>query len=54
MKKGLIRYSVTFNSSAGSIDLGKRGKNWLIGIKKVKVPIEAFPNLEEKIKEIKF
>jgi hypothetical protein len=33
--------------------LVKKGKNWLIGIKKVKVPIEAFPNLEEKIKAIK-
>ncbi len=52
VKKGLIRKSVTFNSSVGSIDLVKKGKNWLIGIKKVKVPTKAFPNLEEKINEI--
>jgi hypothetical protein len=53
VKKGLIRKSVTFNSSIGSIDLVKKGKNWLIGIKKVKVTTKAFPNLEEKINEIK-
>ena len=52
VKKGLIRNSVTFNSSVGSIDLVKKGKNWLIGIKKVKVPTKAFPNLEETINEI--
>lgn len=46
--------SVIFDTSKGSITLVKKGKNWLIGTKKVKLPIDAFPNLEEKIKAIKY
>lgn len=46
--------SVIFDTSEGSITLVKKGKNWLIGTKKVKLPIDAFPNLEEKIKAIKY
>ena len=52
VKKGL-KSSVIFGTSVGNIHLVKKGKNWLIGIKKVKVPIEVFPNLEKKIKAIK-
>lgn len=47
--KGLLT-TVTENTFSGSNCLVKKGGNWLIGRKNVKVPIDAFPNLENEIK----
>ena len=52
VKRGLIK-RVIFSPDLGNILLVKKGKNWLIGEKRVKVPIEAFPYLDKKIKAIK-
>ena len=52
IKKGLIK-RVIFSPDSGNILLVKKGKNWLIGEKRIKVPIEAFPDLDKKIEAIK-
>lgn len=52
IKKGFIKIR-TLSTYAENFDLSKKGKNWLIGIKKVKVPISAFPDLEQQVKAIR-
>lgn len=52
IKKGFIKSRI-LGTYAENIDLSKKGKNWLIGIKKVKVPVAAFPDLEQQIKAIR-
>ena len=52
VKRGLIK-RVIFSPDLGNILLVKKGKNWLIGEKRIKVPVAAFPDLDKKIKAIK-
>lgn len=51
VKKG-FRKSVIFSTPIERIRLVQQGKNWLIGAKKVKLPIDAFPTLDKDFKKI--
>lgn len=52
--KKRFKESVISDTPAGSFHPVEDGQNWLLGIEKVKVPIDAFPDLDKKIKEIKY
>ena len=51
-KKGLFKKEI-FNIDLKNIPLVKKGKNWLIGEKRIKALLTAFPDLDKKIKAIK-
>ena len=51
VRKGFFK-SEAFVVSGEKIPLEKRGRNWLIGANKVRVPIDIFPDLEKKIEVI--
>lgn len=52
IKRGLTKRVISY-CDLGNNDLVKKGKYWLIGEKRVKLLIAAFPDLDKKIKVIK-
>jgi hypothetical protein len=52
IKKGFLKRVISF-TDLGNIHLVKKGKYWLIGEKRIRVLIAAFPDLDKKIKAIK-
>jgi len=51
VRRGLMRRAVA-NGPDGALQMAKTKRNWLIGANRVKVPVRAFPNLDNQIREL--